>query len=165
MTEIDFMKYLPDHETLLESTRDVLAGRKSLAQASGMPDHIMKAIFNDAKTAFAAEDYERSEKLFGLLFQLDGKDRNAQIGYAGSLEAQGKFQEALDIYLMQTITTPFDPVAPFRAGICFMELGQKKEAKDAFKMASACSKKMAGEPEKLIYARRADTMLKMFENM
>ena len=163
MTEINFADYTQKNDVLLESTAEVLAGRKTLAQAARLPSHILEKTFKMASTAFMAEDYKKSEELFSLLFSLDNKDRNAQIGYAGSLEAQSKFKDALNIYLMQIVTTPFDPVAPFRAGICFLELQDKKQAIQAFKMASACKKKMAKDSKKLTYAQKADTMLKMLK--
>ena len=56
-------------------------------------------------------------------------------------------------------TTLYDPVAPFRAGVCLMNLGKKEEAKKFFELAADC-REDTKDHRKTVYIDKAEGMLK-----
>lgn len=138
---------------------DILNGRTTIAKATKVPETNLEDCFVQAQNALMVEDYAKAEELFALLLVLNNKDTRAMLGLAGALEGQGKYDFAAPIYFMVLITTLNDPVAPFRAGICLMQLGKKEEASKLFELAADCEDSMK-DPKKLVYVQKAKGMLK-----
>jgi len=138
---------------------EVLSGKTTIAQAANVQDQDLDEMFKRAQTALQLEDYPGAEELFTTLLVLNNKDTRAIMGLAGALEGQAKYEFAMPLYFMVLATTPYDPVAPFRAGICLVHLGKKEEAIKLFSLAADCAKE-AKNTKKQIYVERAKGMLK-----
>ena len=138
---------------------EVLSGKTTIAKAANVQDQDMDEMFKRAQTALQLEDYPGAEELFTTLLVLNNKDTRALMGLAGALEGQAKYELAMPLYFMVVTTTPYDPVAPFRAGVCLIHLGKKAEAIKLFGLAADCGDE-AKNTKKQVYVDRAKGMLK-----
>lgn len=137
---------------------DILNGKTTISKAAKIPGQDLDDFFTKAQLALQLEDYPKAEEMFTTLLILNNKDTRAALGLAGALEGQGKYETAMPVYFMVMATTLYDPVAPFRAGICLMHLGKKEEAITLFKLASECKDEIKS-PKKLVYVEKAKGML------
>ncbi len=137
----------------------VLSGKTTIARAANVQDQDMDEMFKRAQTALQLEDYPGAEELFTTLLVLNNRDTRAIMGLAGALEGQAKYEFAMPLYFMVLATTPYDPVAPFRAGVCLIHLGKKAEAIKLFGLAADCAKEVKNT-KKQVYVDRAKGMLK-----
>lgn len=158
--------HIPNKQQLLELYNkyekyvdDILLGKKSIAKVTHISEDELADYYTKAKNALKLEDYERAEELFTTLVILNNKDNRAAMGLAGALEGQGKYEAAAPLYFMVMATTPFDPVAPFRGGICMMQTGKKEEAIELFNLAAGCGDDVK-DPRKMIYVEKAKGMLR-----
>lgn len=140
---------------------DILSGKKAPGEVIENPPgkEEQELFYQRAANALRVEDYENAEKMFSTLLMLNNRDIRAAMGLAAAAEGQGRYEFAMPIYYMVLATTPYDPVAPFRAGICLMNLGKPGDAKKAFGLAADCRDKIK-DPAKKIYVDRAQGMLK-----
>ncbi|MCG8564147.1 MAG: hypothetical protein MI747_03605 [Desulfobacterales bacterium] len=160
MDAIDPKKLLAEYENAASRMDAILTEDLSLAQVAGMPDRDMEAIFTSGQNALQLEDYGKAEQIFGAMLYLNHKDTRAALGLAGALEGQRRYESAVPFYFMVLATTLFDPVAPFRAGVCLMNLGKKEDALDHFKLAAAC-KNENREAAKQIYIEKAEGFINL----
>ncbi|MBI9089838.1 MAG: hypothetical protein JEZ12_11530 [Desulfobacterium sp.] len=160
MTEIVDKKMLMDEfekaSTYLEA---ILSGKTTLAKAAKVSTQELDELFTKAQTALQLEDFPKAEELFTTLLVLNNKDTRAAMGLAGALEGQAKYEFAMPVYFLVLATTLYDPVAPFRAGICLMHLGKKEEAIKLFQLAADCKGEIKN-PKKQVYIEKANGMLK-----
>lgn len=137
---------------------DVLTGKKTIAEATKFPEQNLEHCFTQAQNALMLEDFKSAEELFSQILVLNGRDTRAMLGLAGALEGQEKYEFATPIYFMVLATTLYDPVAPFRAGVCLLNLGKKAEAAKLFDLAADCEDQV-NDPKKLVYVQKAKGML------
>ena len=137
----------------------ILSGKTTIAKAAKVHGQDIDDLFHRAQTALQLEDYPGAQELFTTLLVLNNKDTRGILGLAGALEGQGHYGFAMPLYFMVMATTLFDPVAPFRAGICLMHLGKKEEAIKVFNLAADCRDDIKN-PEKLVYVEKAKGMLR-----
>jgi tetratricopeptide (TPR) repeat protein len=160
---IDTTKLMAQFKESAKYVEDILNGKTTIATAAGLPDQDLEKLFTRARNALQVEDFPKAEELFTTLLFLNNKDTRAAMGLAGALEGQGRYEFALPLYFLVLATTPYDPVAPFRGGICFMHLGKKEEAVKFFSLAADCKDETA-HPGKLVYIEKAKGMLKALSN-
>lgn len=160
MTDLPTKKQLMDEFNNASKYIDaILNGKTTIAKAVKLSDQELTDLFTRAQTALQLEDYAGAEELFATLLALNNKDTRAVLGLAGALEGQGQYGFAMPLYFMVMAITLYDPVAPFRAGICLMHLGKKQEAIKVFNLAADCKDEIK-DPKKLVYVEKAKGMLK-----
>ncbi|WP_022665967.1 hypothetical protein [Desulfospira joergensenii] len=142
---------------------DILRGKTTIAKAAKVPPENVEKCFTQARNALMMEDFPRAEELFTVLLALSNQDVRVLLGLGGALEGQEKFEYASAIYSLVIAMALFDPVAPFRAGICMMRLGKKEEAVKLFDLAADCEDTVK-DPKKLVYVQKAKGMLKVLRN-
>ncbi|WP_461211059.1 tetratricopeptide repeat protein [Desulfocurvus sp. DL9XJH121] len=148
----------------LAQAQDALAREvENDPKAMGEAKQSAEMIFSLARSAYSVGNYPQAEKLFFAMLFFAPSDLRAWLGYGGACESQEKWREALDGYAGAVGIAPDDPVAPFRAGNCFMALGLAENARLAFNLAVDAGDKVQGDPEKVPYARRAKSMLTMLD--
>ncbi|MCK5687328.1 hypothetical protein KAJ27_24545 [bacterium] len=157
---------VPTQEQLMEQfnissnyLEDIFNGKTTIAQTANVSKDEMEEYLIKGQNALQLEDFEKAEEIFTTILVLNNKDTRAALGLGGALEGQGKFEFAVPIYYMVVVSTLYDPVAPFRAGVCMMQLGKKEDAKKFFQLAADCEKEIK-DPKKTIYVERAKGMLK-----
>ena len=123
-----------------------------------------EALYREAKSNYAVENYAQAEHVFQGLMVLKGDDVRGWLGYAGACEAQKKWQEAAIAYAMTMGLVPGDPIPAYRAGICLMNLDQVDKALEVFALAAGTIKDMENDPKRLPYAQRAQSMVAMIKN-
>ena len=159
----DKKKLMDEFEKASKYIEAVLSGKTTIAQAANVADQDLDDIFKRAQIALQLEDYPGAEELFTTLLVLNNKDTRAIMGLAGALEGQGKYEFAMPLYFMVLATTPYDPVAPFRGGVCLVHLGKKEEAVKLFSLAADCGNEI-NNTKKQVYVERAKGMLKALSN-
>ena len=160
------MTGIPTQEQLFEQFNqsskyldDIFKGKTTIAKVANVPEKDMEEYLVKGQNALQLEDFEKAEEMFTTLLVLNNKDTRAALGLAGALEGQEKYDYAVPIYFTVMATTLYDPVAPFRAGVCLMNLGKKQEAKKFFELAAEC-REDTKDPKKIVYIDKAEGMLK-----
>ena len=154
-----------DREILLKEFKrayarlgDIVRGKTTVAEVANLTPEDLEALYRKAANALRVEDFSGAEILFYSLLTANGKDARAAMGLAAALEGQGRYEHAMPLYFLIVATTPYDPVAPFRAGICMMNLGKTEDAKKLFLLAAQCRNRVR-DPAKKVYVDRAKGML------
>lgn len=159
MPETQEQKWLlEEFEKSAQYVDDILHGKKTFAEAAKVSPEELEEFFVRGQRALQLEDFSKAEELFTSLLVLNPKDTRAALGLGGALEGQGKFELAVPVYVMVMASTLFDPVAPFRAGICLMNIGKKDDAIKAFGLAAECEGEIKN-PKKLVYVEQAKGLL------
>lgn len=135
----------------------------TVADMITLPPDVYEALYEQGRGHYAVENYDQAEKTFNALMIYKGDDVRAWLGYAGACEAQEKWNEAALGYAMAMGLVPGDPVPAYRAGICLMKLDQIERAREVFGLAAGVKESVAGDPKRLPYAQRAQSMLDMID--
>lgn len=138
---------------------DILYGRKTIAQIAKIPPDEIEVTFHKAQNALQLEDYKKAAQLFRAVLVVNNKDMRALLGLAGALEGQKDYTTAIMAYMSVMMANFQDPVAPFRAGTCLMNIGKKKEAVKMFELTRDCDEKNCSH-EKKKYIEKAKNILK-----
>ena len=160
------MTGIPTQEQLLEQFNesskyldDIFNGKTTIAKMAKVSEKDMEEYLVKGQNALQLEDFEKAEEMFTTLLVLNNKDTRAALGLAGALEGQEKYEFAVPLYFLVMATTLYDPVAPFRAGICMVNMGKKEDAKKFFQLAADC-REDTKDPRKIVYIKKAEGMLK-----
>lgn len=158
--ELDKKVLLKEFKRAYAHLDDLLKGRTTVAQVAKVDPRDLEDLYRQASNALRVEDYSAAELLFSSLLVANGKDARAAMGLGAALEGQGRYEFAVPIYFLVITTTPYDPVAPFRAGMCMMNLGKKDEAKKLFGLAVECRDEIR-DPAKKVYVDKARGLLRI----
>ena len=84
------------------------------------------------------------------------------MGLAGSRQANGKYQEAVDAYgLCSAMGALASPVPLLQAGMCYLKMGDREKAQGAFVVALSMGEE--GNPEHDVARGKASAMLAILE--
>ena len=139
---------------------DLVAGKTTIAKAANIPRAELDAMFEKGKMALQLEDYDTAQGMFASLLFVNPKDMRSAMGLGGALEGLEQYEMAVPVYFIVIATTLYDPVAPFRSGMCLLKLGKKDEALKMFALAQAC-KGENKDAAKQIYIQKAEGMIKV----
>ncbi|WP_461211060.1 hypothetical protein [Desulfocurvus sp. DL9XJH121] len=117
-----------------------------------------------AKGAYASGDYAQAETMFMGMAMFKATDPKAWLGFAGACESQKKWDVAAACYAMVVGQVIGDPVAPYRAGVCLMNLGRAAEARQMFELAASAREDMRNDARRMPYVQRAEHMLEVLGN-
>jgi tetratricopeptide (TPR) repeat protein len=78
------------------------------------------------------ERYAQAEEAFRQVISLDSNSKAALMGLAKSVQAQGRFPEALEIFLKAAVLEPSDAEPIYRSGEVYSEVGKFADAINQF---------------------------------
>lgn len=133
------------------------------AGAPSLPDSGLDMVYSMAHAAYSVENYAEAEALFTGMIIFNDKDSRGWLGYAGASEAQKKWGQAIEGYGGLFSLKPDEPVAPYRAGVCFMALEDSESARSAFETAAAMRDVVQNDPSLLLYVKRAESMIHLLD--
>ncbi|MDD9303406.1 MAG: hypothetical protein HUK40_14125 [Desulfobacter sp.] len=159
MPEFTEKEMLKEFKNAAQYVDDILYGRKTIAQVTKISKEEIEDTFVKAQNALSLEDYKKAALLFQAILVVNNKDMRALLGLAGALEGKKDFALAATAYVAVMMANFQDPVAPFRAGHCLMNMGKKQEAVKMFQLAQDCDEKRCSS-EKRKYIQKAKNILK-----
>jgi len=140
----DLMKFYEDGGTL-KTLKDI-------------PPDTMESIYSIAYNKFNAGQLDEANKIFQFLCLIDHYDARFFIGLGACRQRLHDYEMAAESYSFVTLVDVNNPVAPFHAGECYLQLGELEKAESAF---FACGHLAAGRPEHAEMKARADHLLEV----
>jgi type III secretion system low calcium response chaperone LcrH/SycD len=141
----------------IEEIYDLIGKGSTIGDAAGLSQDALEAGYGLAFNLYNAGNYADAEKLFSALCVYDHHDARFWNGLAGSRQANGHLEGAIDAYNMATVASALgDPAPSVHAGLCYLKLGDTENASALFNAAVEL-----GQPdnsEHQAYRERAQTM-------
>ena len=120
------------------------------------------ALYSLGYNLYTSGNYKDAETVFSGLCLYDHNDPRFWMGLAGSRQANGKYQEAVDAYgLCSAMGALASPVPLLQAGMCYLKMGDREKAQGAFVVALSMGEE--GNPEHDAARGKASAMLAILE--
>ena len=124
-------------------------------------DEDLEAGYGLAYNLYNAGNYKDAETMFSGLTIYKHTDKRFWMGLGGSRQMLKKYREAADAYGMATVLGLDDPAPSVHAGICFLKLGDKENALNAFIGATCLGDK--DNPTHQAYIEKANAMIDLLK--
>jgi len=106
----------------------VLGGARP-ADAAGVPQQQLEALYALGHSLYTAGSYKDAVTIFQGLCLYDYGDSRFWTGLGASLQGDGQFEKAIDVYSMAAMTTGLaDPSPIYYAAQCCLKLNKVEEA-------------------------------------
>jgi type III secretion system low calcium response chaperone LcrH/SycD len=144
-------------ETDLETIFNAIGKGSTIGDVAGLSQNALEAGYGLAFNLYSAGNYADAEKLFSALCVYDHHDERFWNGLAGSRQAIGNLEGAIDAYNMATVASALgDPAPSVHAGLCYLKLGDAENASALFNAAVGLGKPDNSEHQ--AYRERAQSM-------
>ena len=138
-----------------------LTVRGHLCTSLGTQD-MLESLYSLGYNLYTSGNYKDAETVFSGLCLYDYNDPRFWMGLAGSRQANGKYQEAVDAYgLCSAMGALSSPVPVLQAGMCYLKMGDREKAKGSFVVALSMGEE--GNPEHDAARGKASAMLAILE--
>lgn len=146
-------------EQLKAMADGILAGA-TIGTVCNMQQEQLEAGYALAYNLYSAGNYSDAEVLFQALCLYDHNDERFWMGLAGCRQAGGNLMGAIDAYSMAGVAGALADPAPFvHAGMCYMKLGERENAKGAFAGVAVIGDPQ--NPQHAVWHRKAEAMLEL----
>ena len=148
-------------EELETMTKAVLNGA-TIGDVCNVSQDMLESLYSLGYNLYTSGNYKDAETVFSGLCLYDHNDPRFWMGLAGSRQANGKYQEAVDAYgLCSAMGALFSPVPVLQAGMCYLKMGDREKAQGAFVVALSMGEE--GNPEHDAARGKASAMLAILE--
>lgn len=130
-----------DADELAATILELWTSGGALAQLKGITDEECEAMYAYGHSLYAQRKYNDAFKVFALLVTYDHMNSRYQFALASALQMTGRYEEALQQYLVVTVMRLDDPVPVFHSAECLLALGRPEEARESLElmMADLCT--------------------------
>ena len=144
-------------EELETMVKAVLNGA-TIGDVCNVSQDMLESLYSLGYNLYTSGNYKDAETVFSGLCLYDHNDPRFWMGLAGSRQANGKYQEAVDAYgLCSAMGALASPVPLLQAGMCYLKMGDREKAKGAFVVALSMGEE--GNPEHDAARGKASAML------
>ena len=148
-------------EELETMVKAVLNGA-TIGDVCNVSQDMLESLYSLGYNLYTSGNYKDAETVFSGLCLYDHNDPRFWMGLAGSRQANGKYQEAVDAYgLCSAMGALASPVPLLQAGMCYLKMGDREKAKGAFVVALSMGEE--GNPEHDAARGKASAMLAILE--
>ena len=148
-------------EELETMVKAVLNGA-TIGDVCNVSQDMLESLYSLGYNLYTSGNYKDAETVFSGLCLYDHNDPRFWMGLAGSRQANGKYQEAVDAYgLCSAMGALASPVPLLQAGLCYLKMGDREKAKGAFVVALSMGEE--GNPEHDAARGKASAMLAILE--
>ena len=122
-------------EELETMVKAVLNGA-TIGDVCNVSQDMLESLYSLGYNLYTSGNYKDAETVFSGLCLYDHNDPRFWMGLAGSRQANGKYQEAVDAYgLCSAMGALASPVPVLQAGMCYLKMGDREKAQGAFVVA------------------------------
>lgn len=157
---MDTQKYTPEER--MQIIMDALVNGATVGDVYHVSDQDLEAGYALAYNLYNAGNYKDSETMFAGLTLYKHTDKRFWMGLGGSRQMLKKYREAADAYGMATVLGLDDPAPSVHAGICFLKMGDKENALNAFTGATCLGD--AENPTHQAYKQKANAMIELLQD-
>lgn len=144
-------------EELETMVKAVLNGA-TIGDVCNVSQDMLESLYSLGYNLYTSGNYKDAETVFSGLCLYDHNDPRFWMGLAGSRQANGKYQEAVDAYgLCSAMGALASPVPLLQAGMCYLKMGDREKAQGAFVVALSMGEE--GNPEHDAARGKASAML------
>lgn len=115
-----------------EEVRAIMAGLEdglTNADLAGITDEQLEALYALGHNLYATGQHRDSETIFKTLCLYDYTQSRFWLGLAGSQQAIGDYQKAVEAYSMAAVAGGMKDLGPFYyAAVCFLKIGDTESA-------------------------------------
>ncbi|MCF0253491.1 MAG: SycD/LcrH family type III secretion system chaperone [Duodenibacillus sp.] len=113
----------------LDSIIGCILNGGTIAQASGISDDTLEAVYALAHQLYTSRNYKDALKVFRLLCLYNSQEYKFWMGSGGCYQALGSYSEAVDAYQFAAIACQMkNPEPILYACRCMVKLGRKEDA-------------------------------------
>ncbi|MBS0643358.1 MAG: SycD/LcrH family type III secretion system chaperone [Acetobacteraceae bacterium] len=145
---------------LAQVMADITDGRTDLAQAAGLSDQDLEALYSVAHGFYAVGKYQEALNFFQVLCLCRQTDGRFWFGLGAACQMLDKPGGALRAYAMAALFDLENPQISLRAAECLIKLGDLKTARAALDAVIELSGAQTGQPS---YRERARLMLQQLD--
>ncbi len=106
----------------------------TLSQTLGITANECEALYALGRSLYGQGKYEDAFKLFARLVTYDHMESRYQLALASCMQMTGRYQDALQQYVVVTVMRLDDPVPVFHSAECLLALGRPQEARDSLEL-------------------------------
>lgn len=110
----------------------------SAKEAIGLNDAALVKIYNQAHQLYSTGKHAEAIHLFRFLITFDPMNPKYMLGLAASLHMLKEYFEAADIYMTCTMLDPKNPIPPYHASDCYIQMNDPIPAMFNLELAIAC---------------------------
>ena len=115
-------------EELETMVKAVLNGA-TIGDVCNVSQDMLESLYSLGYNLYTSGNYKDAETVFSGLCLYDHNDPRFWMGLAGSRQANGKYQEAVDAYgLCSAMGALASPVPVLQAGMCYLKMGDREKA-------------------------------------
>lgn len=134
----------------------------TIGDVCNVSQEMLEALYGLGYNLYASGNYKDAEAVFAGLCLYDHNDPRFWMGLAGSRQANGKYQEAVEAYgLCTAMEALASPIPIVQAGLCYLKMGDREKARGSF--VTALSMGDAGNAEHQAAHGKASAMLAILE--
>jgi type III secretion system low calcium response chaperone LcrH/SycD len=139
-----------------------LAQGLTIGDIVGLDQENLEAGYGLAFNLYNAGNFKDAETLFSGLCLYEHNDERFWMGLAGSRQALGNYAGAIDAYGMACYASALnDPAPTVHAGLCYLQLGDRENARALFDAALELGKAEDATVE--AYHKKAQAMLELID--
>lgn len=120
---------VPEMESIVENLIDLWKSGGTLAQAMGLCGEECEALYAYGYALYAQAKYGDAVKIFTRLVALDHLDSRYQMALASAMQMTGRYEAALEQYVIATLLRVDDPAPVFHCAECLIALGRLEDAR------------------------------------
>lgn len=124
--------------------------------AMGMDDQMLEGIYGQAYRLYNTGKYDEASHIFRLLIMVNSMEPKYTMGLSACFHMMKEYKFAVDGYTLCGIIDPDNPIPPYHAADCYINLGDKISAAVSLKMAI---KRAGDHPEFATLVDRAKLMI------
>ncbi len=106
----------------------------TMAQVMGVTDEQCEVMYAYGHSLYALGKYDDAFKVFAQLVTYDHMDSRYQMALASAMQMTGRYEEALQQYVVVTVMRLDDPAPVFHCAECLLALGRPEEARDSLEL-------------------------------
>ncbi|WP_394065623.1 SycD/LcrH family type III secretion system chaperone [Alcaligenes sp. WGS1538] len=123
-----------DTDALAAAVVDMWTSGATVAQAKGITADECEAMYTFGHSLYGQGKYEDAFKIFARLVTYNHMESRYQMALASAMQMTGRYQEALQQYIVVTVMRLDDPVPVFHSAECQLALGQPEKARDSLEL-------------------------------
>ena len=134
MSEQNAVEYTQEEmDTMVQA---VMKGA-TIGDVCNVSPEMLEGLYGLGYNLYTSGNYKDAETVFSGLCLYDYHDSRFWMGLAGCRQANGKLEQAVEAYGMCSAAEGLaSPIPVVQAGLCYMKLGNRGNARDAFEVAS-----------------------------
>lgn len=123
-----------DTDALAAAVIDLWRSGATVAQTRGITADECEAMYTYGHSLYGQGKYEEALKIFARLVTYKHMESRYQMALASAMQMTGRYEEALQQYIVVTVMRLDDPVPVFHSAQCQLALGQTEKARDSLEL-------------------------------